>query len=226
MAFISPIVQIAGVIDRKEAAMLVAAGVDWLGFPFRLTVHREDLTEAAAARIVRGLPPPHEGVLITYLDRAAEILALCRELAVRKVQIHGPIPLPELAALRAGDPGLFVMKSLIVRPGGGEELAREAARFRPLVDAFLTDTYDPATGATGATGKTHDWAVSRRLVEVAERPVILAGGLNPGNVARAIREVRPAGVDAHTGVEGPDGRKDPGLVRELVRAAREAFAEP
>src|SRR5436305_15148624 len=110
MAFISPIVQIAGVIDRKEAAMLVAAGVDWLGFPFRLTVHREDLTEAAAARIVRGLPPPHEGVLITYLDRAAEILALCRELAVRKVQIHGPIPLPELAALRAGDPGLFVMK--------------------------------------------------------------------------------------------------------------------
>ncbi len=224
MAFGSPIVQIAGVIDQAEAAMLVAAGVDWLGFPFRLTVHREDLTEAAAARIVRGLPPPHEGVLITYLDRAAEILALCRELSVRKVQIHGDIALPELAALRAGDPGLFVMKSLIVRPGGGEELAREAARFRPLVDAFLTDTYDPATGATGATGKTHDWAVSRRLVEVAERPVILAGGLNPGNVARAIREVRPAGVDVHTGVEGPDGRKDRGLVEAFVREARKAFA--
>lgn len=224
MAPLAPIVQIAGVIDQEEAAMLVAAGVDWLGFPFRLTVHREDLTEAAAARIVRGLPPPHEGVLITYLDRAAEILALCRELGVRKVQIHGDIALPELAALRAGAPGLFVMKSLIVRPGGGEELAREAARFRPLVDAFLTDTYDPATGATGATGKTHDWAVSRRLVEVAERPVILAGGLNPGNVARAIREVRPAGVDAHTGVEGPDGRKDRGLVEAFVREARKSFA--
>jgi phosphoribosylanthranilate isomerase len=212
------------VIDQAEAEMLVAAGVDWLGFPFRLTVHREDLPEAEAGRIVRGLPPPHEGVLITYLDRAAEILGLCRELGVRKVQIHGPIALPELEALRAADPGLFVMKSLVVRPGGGDELEADAAAFRPYVDAFLTDTYDPATGATGATGKTHDWAVSRRLVEVAERPVILAGGLNPGNVAHAIREVRPAGVDAHTGVEGTDGRKDRALVAAFVREAREAFA--
>src|SRR2546423_14972965 len=137
MAPIAPIVQIAGVIDPAEAEMLVAAGVAWLGFPFRLTVHREDLPEAEAARIVRGLPPPHEGVLITYLDRAAEILALCRELGVRKVQIHGPIALPELQALRAADPGLFVMKSLIVRPGGGDELEADAAAFRPYVDAFL-----------------------------------------------------------------------------------------
>jgi hypothetical protein len=53
--------------------------------------------------------------------------------------------------------------------------------------------------ASGATGKTHDWRVSRRLVEVADKPVILAGGLNPENVKRAILEVRPAGVDSHSG---------------------------
>jgi phosphoribosylanthranilate isomerase len=219
------IVQIAGVIDRAEAEMLVAAGVDWLGFPFRLAFHREDLPEVEAARLIRILPPPCEAVLITYLDRAHEIAALCRELGVRKVQLHGPVEPTELATLRALDPGLFVMKSLIVRPGGGDELVEEAAAFLPHVDAFLTDTYDPATGATGATGKTHDWAVSRRLVELADtagRPVILAGGLHPGNVAQAIREVRPAGVDAHTGVEGRDGRKDPALVRAFVREAREA----
>ena len=223
------IVQIAGVIDREEAEMLAAAGVDWLGFPFRLAHHQEDLPEDEASRIIRALPPRHEAVLITYLDRAEEIVDLCRSLRVPKVQIHGPIALPELAAVRALYPGIFVMKSLIVRPGGGAELAlaEEAAACRPHVDAFLTDTYDPATGATGATGKAHDWAVSRRLVELAEimeRPVILAGGLHPGNVARAIREVRPAGVDAHTGVEGRDGRKDPALVREFVLRAREAFA--
>jgi len=218
------LVQIAGVIDRREAEMLLAAGVDWLGFPFRLTVHREDLPEAEAARIIRALPPPHEAVLITYLEDAAEIAALCRDLGVRRVQLHGPIDPAELAALRARDPGLFMMKSLVVRPGGGRELEGDAAAYRPWVDAFLTDTYDPATGATGATGKTHDWAVSRRLVEIAERPVILAGGLHPGNVARAIQAVRPAGVDSHTGVEGADGRKDEAKVRAFVQNAREAFA--
>jgi phosphoribosylanthranilate isomerase len=66
----------------------------------------------------------------------------------------------------------------------------------PFVDAFITDTFDPKTGASGATGKTHDWRVSRRLVELADRPIILAGGLTPENVKRAILEVRPAGVDS------------------------------
>jgi phosphoribosylanthranilate isomerase len=219
------IIQIAGVIDQDEAENLVAAGVDWLGFPFRLAHHREDLPEVEAARIIRALAPPSEAVLITYLDRAAAIADLCRKLGVRKVQLHGPVDPAELRTLRALDPGLFVMKSLIVRPEGGGELEADLAAYRPWADAFLTDTYDPATGATGATGKTHDWAVSRRLVEIAERPVILAGGLNPGNVARAIREVRPAGVDAHTGVEGRDGRKNPDLIRAFVQAARDAFSE-
>src|SRR5215467_14127433 len=100
------LVQIAGVIDRQEAEMLVAAGVDWLGFPFRLALHREDLPEAEAARIVRALPPPHAAVLITYLDRAAEVADLCRALGVRRVQLHGPIAPAELAALRAQDPDL------------------------------------------------------------------------------------------------------------------------
>ncbi|MBP2681380.1 MAG: phosphoribosylanthranilate isomerase, partial [Candidatus Krumholzibacteriota bacterium] len=97
-------------------------------------------------------------------------------------------------------------------------------RFAPFVDAFLTDTFDESTGRWGATGKTHDWSVSRRLVERSSRPVILAGGLTPQNVARAIREVRPAGVDAHTGVEDSRGRKDRSLVERFVAEARRAFA--
>jgi phosphoribosylanthranilate isomerase len=221
------IVQIAGVIDRREAEMLVADGVDWLGFPLRLAVHREDLSEAEAARIIHTLRAPAEAVLITYLDRAAEIVALCGDLGVRKVQLHGPVALTELAALRALDPELFVLKSLVIRPtptGEPGELEADLAAYEPWVDAFLTDTYDPVTGAKGATGKTHDWAVSRRLVEISARPVLLAGGLHPDNVAEAIRQVRPAGVDSHTGVEGADGRKDPQKVRAFVERAREAFA--
>ena len=97
--------------------------------------------------------------------------------------------------------------------------------FAPHVDAFLTDTHDPETGADGATGRTHDWSISRRLAERSPRPLVLAGGLVPENVHRAVLAVRPAAVDAHTGVEGPDGRKTEELVRGFVDEARRGFAE-
>jgi phosphoribosylanthranilate isomerase len=66
--------------------------------------------------------------------------------------------------------------------------------------------------------------VSRTLVRICPRPVILAGGLSPENVRRAILEVRPAGVDVHTGIEGPDGRKDRALSRRFVREVQAGFA--
>lgn len=88
---------------------------------------------------------------------------------------------------------------------------------------FITDTFAPETGASGATGRTHDWLVSRRLVTLSERPVILAGGLTPGNVRRAILEVQPAGVDVHTGVEDTSGRKSGEKVTAFVAEARAGF---
>jgi phosphoribosylanthranilate isomerase len=88
----------------------------------------------------------------------------------------------------------------------------------------LTDTFDASTGASGATGKTHDWSISRELAEISPRPLILAGGLDPGNVREAVNQVRPAGVDAHSGLEGPGGRKDRELVQAFVRQALAGFA--
>jgi len=219
------LVQIAGIRDQQEAEMLMACGVDWLGFPLRLTVHKEDLREAEAAQIIKSLQPPHAGVLITYLNQADEIVAFCQSLGVRKVQLHSEISLDQLKAVKALAPNVFVIKSLIVYQNNQSELEAEVRSLSPHVDAFITDTYDPETGACGATGKTHDWHVSRRLVQLSPRPVILAGGLRPENVARAITEVRPAAVDAHTGLEDPNGRKDVQLVRVFVEQARAAFTK-
>ncbi|MBP1686761.1 MAG: phosphoribosylanthranilate isomerase, partial [Deltaproteobacteria bacterium] len=92
-----------------------------------------------------------------------------------------------------------------------------------VVDAFILDTFDPQTGAAGATGKTHDWRFSRRRVERSQRPVILAGGLTPENARRAILEVQPAGVDAHTGVEDARGRKSRDKVERFLSEAQAAF---
>jgi len=218
------VVQIAGIRDQAEADLVVACGADLLAFPFRLTVHREDLTEADAAAIVRRLPRGVGAVLVTYLADAKSIVELAAFLGVGVVQLHGDVEIEELARVRAAAPRLALMKSLVVRPGGEAALETLVARASPHVDAFLTDTFDPATGASGATGTTHDWSVSARLVAISPRPVILAGGLRPTNVADAIARVRPAGVDAHTGVEGADGRKRRDLVDAFVARAREAFA--
>lgn len=205
--------------------MLCDSGVRYLGFPLRLPVHTEDLSEDSAARIVSALPPNHLGILITYLDDAIDITRLCDKLGTHIVQLHGPIDARQLEILRSARPGLSIIKSLVIGTPGKQTVFDIIELLSDKVDAFITDTYDPATGASGATGKTHDWTVSRQVVDQAARPVILAGGLTPDNVADAIKAVQPAGVDVHTGVEDESGRKDEGLVRAFIAAASGAFAD-
>src|ERR671925_258065 len=203
--------------------MLQQCGVRYLGFPLRLPVHREDLTEEAAAAIIKSLAPPIFGVLITYLDEANEIAAFSHSLGARLVQLHGDIDRDELKRLKALDPTLTVIKSLVIGMRDDKALEAMLSELSPFVDAFIIDTFDPKTGASGATGKTHDWRVSRHLVERSNRPVILAGGLTPENVKRAILEVRPAGVDCHTGVEESTGRKNREKVQKFLSHANKAF---
>ena len=221
----TPLIQVAGIRDAAEAALVQECGIRYLGFPLRLPVNREDLTETAAAAIIRSFRPPVRGVLITYLAEAEAIGGFCRSLGSRMVQLHGDISAAELARLRELDPGLTIIKSLVVGLHPMSVLEGLVIELGPLVDGFLTDTYAPETGAAGATGRTHDWGLSRRIVELSARPVILAGGLTPANVARAISVVRPAGVDVHTGVEDATGRKDRGRMLAFMAAASAAFGE-
>jgi len=202
--------------------MLMDCGVDFLGFPLKLAIHREDVPLETAAGIIRNLKISDRSVLITYLDRADKILGLADFLGVSIVQIHGTIEAPELFKLKQQRPQLRIIKSLIVKTDI-VELTAEMEKFCSLIDAFILDSYDPKTGACGATGKTHDWNISRQLVEFSKKPVILAGGLTPENVRRAILEVGPAAVDAHTGVEDSGGDKICWLVEKFVSEARDAF---
>lgn len=219
-------IQIAGVHDLTEATMLADAGVHAIGFPLRLPVNAQDCTETEAADMADALRRRATPVCICYLEQAHAIIELCTRLNMQHVQLHGPIAGNELARLKSMAPHLFVIKSLVVRHDGANlpELENMVRQLALYVDAFITDTHNPETGADGATGKTHDWTVSRRLVELSPRPVILAGGLTPGNVEEAIRFVRPAGVDAHTGVEGADGRKDRNLVLRFFNKASQALS--
>lgn len=219
------LVQIAGIGNMQEAELLMECGVDRLGFPLRLDYHKPDLDEAEAVRIIEKIKKPHEAVIITYLNEAAELATFCRRLKTTIVQLHGDVSLTEIRRIRNSVPQLKIIKSLIVQRDNLDRLREVILSFAAQVDAFITDTYDPSTGASGATGKTHDWTISRELVRLSSKPVILAGGLNPENVGAAIRKVRPSGVDAHTGVEDASGRKDRDKVSAFVREAKKAFRE-
>ncbi len=216
-------VQIAGVIDKEEAKLLIDCGVKYLGFPLRLPVHKEDLSEEYAAEIIADFPDDVHGILITYLDKASEIKELMDKLNCSIVQLHGTIEKEELLKLKTIFPNISIIKSLVVGKYSFDELKNLVESLSDLCNAFITDTFDPSTGASGATGKTHDWTISRKLVELSEKPVILAGGLNEDNVYDAILNVRPAGVDSHTGVENKDGRKDKTKVSLFLEMANKAF---
>lgn len=216
-------IQIAWVIDQKEVELLVSAWIEYLWFPLRLPVHIPDLTENEAKELIKEIKPPYKSVVITYLDNAKEILDFVNELWVNIIQLHGKISKDELKIIKEKNSNLYIIKSLVVRWDNIEELENMVQELSPYIDAFITDTFDPKTWAEWATWKTHDWSISKRLVELSKKPVIIAWWLNPSNVRRAIQEIKPAWVDAHTWLEWKDWRKDRDLVLKFVEEARIGF---
>ncbi len=216
-------IQIAGIIDMEEAEMLLDCGVEYLGFPLRLPVNKEDLSEEEAGKIISQFSFPNHGILITYLSNADEIKALSEKIGTNIIQLHGNITIDELARLKETHSKSIIIKSLIIGKNTEAKLLEIVSDFEDHVDAFITDTYNPQTGATGATGLTHDWKISRALVEHSKKPIILAGGLTPENVYEAIIKVKPAGVDTHTGVEDNSGRKSKLNVIKFIEEARKGF---
>ncbi len=216
-------VQIAGALDLLDAMTIVESGSDEVALPVGPHLKTPELTEDGALDIFQALTNRIAIRMITYCTTAESVADLLAKLGARRVQLHGDISIDEVTKLRRmGE--FHIIKSFAV--GLHPDLAQLINAYAPVVDGFLLDTFDPSDGSTGATGKTHDWAVSQQLVLETTRPIMLAGGLNANNVTEAIRRVRPAGVDSHTGVEGSDGRKDPQKLSLFVRNARTAWKSP
>lgn len=216
------LIQVAGVRDYHEARCLIDLDVDVLGIPLHLPVNQPDLTETEAALLARHFPK--HLCCITYLASATELLAAAERLPMPFFQLHGQVPPDELARFRRSRPDLFLIKSLVMGRLSFSQILAYAHQCAPFVDAFLTDSFDPATGAEGATGRTHDWQLSRQLRKALPKPLILAGGLHPGNLTTALQTVHPDGVDSHTGLENTDGSKNPQKVRAFVRTARNFYS--
>lgn len=210
------ILQVAGIKSLNEAELMIKAGFTHLGYPLELEINEEDLPRFQVRDIIDKLRNSAVHVVITYLNNKDSIVRLLDDTTASWVQIHGQIDPQEISLLRAERPNVKIIKSLIIGKYHSEALLNDIEKFHRYCDYFITDTFNPITGASGATGLTHDWEVSKLLVDQSPKPVILAGGLTPTNVASAINKVKPFGVDVHTGIESETGAKDFDLSKSFV----------
>ncbi len=219
------IVQIYGILTPEDAAMVASLGADHIGVVVGDRGRTPDEVDFATARaIFAAVPASTVKVALTVATDLDEIEGMARAVRPDILHLSSGLDAPDpdaMKILRARLPGLLLMRAI---PVSGPETIDAALLFQETSDYLLLDTKDPGRAVIGATGQTHDWTISRQIVEQVHVPVILAGGLSPENVAEAIRAVRPWGVDSltHTNRPGQPIRKDPERVRRFIEAARRA----
>ena len=210
------------IASRAEAALAVAAGADALGLVGPMPSGPGPIADALAAEIARAVPPPVAAWLLSSEANADAIADHAARTGVSTVQIVRQVEPEVHARLRRRTPWLRIVQVVHVED---EAAIRLAGRYAETADALLLDSGRPGAGELGGTGRPHDWTLSRRIVASADRPVFLAGGLTPDNVADAVRQVRPFGVDLCTGVR-TSGALDPAKLAAFAAAVATASEEP
>lgn len=219
-------VKICGIKNETELETAVNAGADAVGFLVGQRYPSQDfILPEKAARLTALLPPFVTPVLVTHLTDPMEIMEIIEKTGITTIQLHGGCTPEQLSAFR-GYVGNAVKLIMVLHADAlRDDISPAPAPYELKSDAFLIDTYDPATGKVGGTGKTHKWQISARITAAVHRPVILAGGLNPDNVADAVRTVRPYAVDANTALR-PLGFLDAKIASAFVQNALRAFENP
>ena len=199
-------IKICGITSYTDAQAAVVAGADALGLNFYERSPRY-LTISKAAEISKHLPPfiLRVGVFVNAPeDQVFQAIGKC---GLGMLQFHGN-ETPEYCTQF----GLMSMKAFRIR---GAEALKEMPQYS--TEAWLLDAYSPKT--QGGTGKKFNWELAVEAKKFG-RPIFLAGGLTPGNIADAVRRVRPFGVDVSSGVESAPGKKDHQKVRDFITKVR------
>ena len=200
----------------EESKLALSAGANALGFVSQMPSGPGVLSEESIASIVSELPAGTDSFLLTSRIDPGEIAAQVDRCRPSTVQLVDRLESEARADLRRRLPGVRLVQVVHV---SGPVSVDEAAAAAEHSDAILLDSGRPnqTVRELGGTGRAHDWEISRRIVQVVDVPVYLAGGLNSANVAEAIETVRPFGVDVCSGVR-TDGRLDAMKLEKFVTA--------
>ena len=202
------LIKICGITRLEDAQFAVACGANALGFVFWPDSPRS--IDPARARAIAAVLPPFVTPVGVFVNQPAEYVnEVAAAVGLGVVQLHGDESIEFAASLRRP-----VLKAMALN---AMTLNHAIDRW-PAGMMVLLDAHDPVR--RGGTGRTIDWTAAASVA--ARRPIVLAGGLTPDNVAGAIEQVRPFGIDVSSGVEAAPGVKDHGRLRQLFDAIRDA----
>ncbi len=210
-------VKICGIRTESDLSTALNAGADAVGFITDVPVDSpRKINLAEASRLISRVPIFATSVLVIMPENAEQAVHMIHTAKPAAVQVHNTLEISELKKIK--ETGVKLIKTIPVpQNASAQTLIEQINDLYGIADAVLLDT--ALDGKTGGTGVPHNWEISSEVVLHAGMPVILAGGLNPGNVMDAIRSVRPYAVDTASGVE-TDGKKDEKKVVAFINSAR------
>lgn len=202
-----PKVKICCISSVEEARMAIAHGAAALGLVAKMPSGPGPIPDNLIREIARTVPPPIATFMLTSETDAQAIIAHHTRTLTNTIQIVDELTAGSYDEIRTAIPSVKLVQVIHVMDEGSVD---EAIRISTQVDALLLDSGNPkaAIKELGGTGRTHNWQLSRKIVEQTRVPVFLAGGIHAGNVQQAISEVGPFGIDLCSSVR-TDGKLDP-----------------
>jgi phosphoribosylanthranilate isomerase len=221
-------IKICGTTNLEDALIAAEAGADALGFVFYEKSPR-NVAPAVVREIVKKLPEKIEKVGV-FVDRSFEYMEdVATRSGLTAIQVHPDFSEDSGAWEKGlvGKPRARHLKKYLVLPANSYDkfhiaISSKDQESQKWLNAISIDSGTPQQ--PGGTGKAFDWRGNMPLVELIRRSgfdIVVAGGLNPGNVAEAIRILNPWGVDVVSGVEASPGKKDPAKVRAFIAVVRQ-----
>ncbi len=194
-----PRIKICCISSIEEAQLAVQYGASALGLVSSMPSGPGVIAEDVIAQIAATIPPAVSSFLLTSKQDVPTIIEQQHRCNVNTIQICDRLSISTYDELRAALPGIALVQ--VIHVTGKESLA-EALSVAPYVNAILLDSGNQSLTVKelGGTGRVHDWEISRAIREQVNVPIFLAGGLNAANVALAIKQVRPFGLDLCSGV--------------------------
>ncbi len=214
-------IKICAITNLGDAQASVAAGADALGFIFTTSSRRVEADRAA--EIVSNLMNHIEKIGVFVNETPSQVAEVVEAAGLTGVQLHGDEPADQMQEYRRALGQRKIIKALQARELlSSPDTLNGYLGSRQVIDAILLDAGSPSQ--RGGTGQTFDWIAAAPIVAKVrtQMPVVIAGGLNPENVAEAIRLFAPWGVDVVSGVEREIGKKDEAKLRNFVGKVRQA----
>ena len=192
-------VKICCISSIDEAKLAIEYGASAIGLVSKMPSGPGPISEDLISKIVKEIPPFVSSVLLTSKQDPSKIIAQYKKCKTDVVQFVDKIKIEDYSGLRDGMPGIKFIQVVHVT---GESSINEAISVAPYVDGILLDSGNPylKVKRLGGTGKIHNWDISKKIRNKVTIPIILAGGLHPTNVNKALNYVKPFAVDVCNGV--------------------------